>query len=171
MTIKVIGTLRIGIPLYNVYLNEADEWSRRLQTELSEWALELHRPLGDSTVGLAHSLAGSSATVGFRALSEIARALEQALQHVQLQSRGQAEQAKVFLAAADDVRHLLHQFAAGFLKEPDPQLIEALHAILTADFAITGSGALTASPVMVPDEPGETPDVGAAETVDAEDDF
>lgn len=172
--VKVIGTLRIGIPLYNVYLNEADEWSRRLQTELSEWALELHRPLGDSTVGLAHSLAGSSATVGFRALSEIARALEQALQHVQLQSRGQAGQAgqaQVFLAAADDIRHLLHQFAAGFLKEPDPQLIEALHAILTADFASTGAGALTASPVMAPDEPGETPDVGAAETLDAEDDF
>lgn len=169
--VKVIGTLRIGIPLYNVYLNEADEWSRRLQTELSEWALELHRPVADSTVGLAHSLAGSSATVGFRALSEIARALEHALQHVQLQSRGQAEQVKVFLAAADDIRHLLHQFAAGFLKEPDPQLIEALHAILTADFARTGAGALVSSPVDAFDAPSESPDAGAAETVDAEEDF
>lgn len=169
--VKVIGTLRIGIPLYNVYLNEADEWSRRLQTELSEWALELHRPVADSTVGLAHSLAGSSATVGFRALSEIARALEHALQHVQLQSRGQEEQAKVFLAAADDIRHLLHQFAAGFLKEPDPELIEALHAILTADFARTGAGALTSVPVAAVDAPSESPDVGAAETVDAEEDF
>ena len=34
------ATLRIGIALYNVYLNEADEWSRRLQTEIGEWALE-----------------------------------------------------------------------------------------------------------------------------------
>src|SRR5205807_2085178 len=43
--VKVIGSLRIGIPLYNVYLNEADEWSRRLATELAEWALALNRPM------------------------------------------------------------------------------------------------------------------------------
>ena len=36
---KVIGSLKIGIPLYNVYLNEADEWSRCLVTELDEWAI------------------------------------------------------------------------------------------------------------------------------------
>jgi chemosensory pili system protein ChpA (sensor histidine kinase/response regulator) len=24
--VKVIGSLRLSIPLYNVYLNEADEW-------------------------------------------------------------------------------------------------------------------------------------------------
>ena len=42
--VKVIDTLRIGIPLYNVYLNEADEWSRRLQMDLAEWSLEPHQP-------------------------------------------------------------------------------------------------------------------------------
>ncbi len=165
--VKVIGSLRIGIPLYNVYLNEADEWSRRLQTELSEWALELHRPVSDSTVALAHSLAGSSATVGFRALSEIARALEQALQHVRLQAGGQAEQADIFLAAAEDIRHLLHQFAAGFLKEPDPQLLDALRGLLKPPFAGTGAAALTeSSPIEL-----DVPDVAAAETIDAEEDF
>ena len=39
--VKVIGPLKISLPLYNVYLAEADEWSRRLGTELSEWELEL----------------------------------------------------------------------------------------------------------------------------------
>jgi chemosensory pili system protein ChpA (sensor histidine kinase/response regulator) len=34
---KVVGPLRIGIPLFNIYLNEADELSRRLTTELAEW--------------------------------------------------------------------------------------------------------------------------------------
>ena len=71
--IKVIGNLRIGIPLYNVYLNEADEWSRRLLAEVSEWAMERSLPVTDSAVSFAHSLAGSSATVGFSSLSEIAR--------------------------------------------------------------------------------------------------
>jgi chemosensory pili system protein ChpA (sensor histidine kinase/response regulator) len=131
--VKVIEHLRIGIPLYNVYLNEADEWSRRLVTSLQEWSLELHRPLPDTAVALAHSLAGSSATVGFAALSEMARMLEHALQHVQLQPRGLPEQAQCFNAAADDIRRLLHQFAAGFLKEPNAQLLEQLQAILQTE--------------------------------------
>jgi chemosensory pili system protein ChpA (sensor histidine kinase/response regulator) len=133
--VKVIGTLRIGIPLYNVYLNEADEWSRRLVTELNEWALELHNPVPDSAIALAHSLAGSSATVGFVGLSEIARALEHAMQHVQLHGQGLPEHAQVFVAAADEIRHLLHQFAAGFLKSPEPGLVDALNAIHSTEFA------------------------------------
>lgn len=131
--VKVIETLRIGLPLYNVYLNEADEWSRRLVTCLQEWSLELHEPLPDTAVALAHSLAGSSATVGFTALSDMARVLEHALQHVQLQTRGNAEQATVFMAAAEDIRRLLHQFAAGFLKEPNPEVLEALRQILQTE--------------------------------------
>jgi chemosensory pili system protein ChpA (sensor histidine kinase/response regulator) len=132
--IKVIGDLRIGLPLYNVYLNEADEWSRRLLTELTEWSFELDRPLSGSTVGLAHSLSGSSATVGFFSLSEIARALEQALRHVQLHAQGIPEHAQVFVESAEDIRRLLHQFAAGFLKKPDPALLEALKEILDTEF-------------------------------------
>ncbi len=145
--IKVIGSLRIGIPLYNVYLNEADEWSRRLLTELSEWQLELDQPVADSTIGLAHSLGGSSATVGFTALSEIARALEQALQHVQLHGQGLPEHAVVFSLAAEEIRRLLHQFAAGFLKDPDPSVQPALQAILEMQFASADLDLPEAEPV------------------------
>ena len=132
--VKVIGHLRLSIPLYNVYLNEADEWSRRLQVELSEWALELQRPLPDSLVTLAHSLLGSSATVGFVALSDLARALEHALQHIQLHHQGTSEQALVFTNAAEDIRRLLHQFAAGFLKESAPSILAALQRIIETEF-------------------------------------
>jgi chemosensory pili system protein ChpA (sensor histidine kinase/response regulator) len=127
--VKVIGSLRIGIPLYNVYLNEADEWSRRLATEVAEWALELNQPLPDSTVGLAHALAGSSATVGFHSLSDIARALESTMLHTQTLAYGTARHGKVFTDAAEEIRRLLHQFAAGFLKEPDTSLIGKLQAL------------------------------------------
>lgn len=133
--VKVIDSLRISLPLYNVYLNEADEWSRRLVTELAEWALELHQPLPDSAVGLAHSLAGSSGTVGFTALSEMARELEHALQHAQLQSSGTERQGRVFSDVAEDIRRLLHQFAAGFLKEPNPAVVEALRNLQADDAA------------------------------------
>ena len=43
---KMIGPLRVGIPLFNIFLNEADEQSRRLCTELAEWAHELHHAGG-----------------------------------------------------------------------------------------------------------------------------
>ncbi len=128
--IRVIDGLRIGIPLYNVYLNEADEWSRRLVTEVAEWFMEINQPVRDSTIALAHSLAGSSATVGFRALSEIARALEAALQQSQVHHiHGAAYYGQLFVDASEDIRRLLHQFAAGFLKEPDPRLLGELKAI------------------------------------------
>ena len=135
--VKVIGSLRIGLPLYNVYLNEADEWSRRLVTSLQEWKFELHQPLPDMAVALAHSLAGSSATVGFDALSDTARLLEHALSHVQLQPYGLPEQADVFVEASEDIRRLLHQFAAGFLKEANPLLHDQLRLILQTDVANT----------------------------------
>jgi len=165
--VKVIDTLRIPIPLYNVYLNEADEWSRRLVTCLQEWSLELHEPVPDLAVALSHSLAGSSATVGFTALSELARALEHALQHVQLQSGGTAEQAQASMAAAEDIRRLLHQFAAGFLKEPSQEVMEQLRQILEAEVENTlsppeedAAEALAmedAEQLVEPEQPVETP--------------
>ena len=86
--VKVVGPLRIGIPLFNIYLNEADELSRRLMTEVAEWAMELHRPVGEAAIALAHSLAGSSATVGFADLSHLARTLEHALARSQVIGHG-----------------------------------------------------------------------------------
>ncbi|WP_295956719.1 Hpt domain-containing protein [Rhodoferax sp.] len=161
---KVIGPLRIGIPLYNVYLNEADEWSRRLLTELSEWSLELHQPLPDSTVSLAHSLAGSSATVGFQALSQMARALESALEHVQLLHQGTSQHAQIFTDAAEDIRRLLHQFAAGFLKEPNPSVLQALRDLLEDASA---SVSLAAPEVPEPQEHADAEDLADLALLDA----
>jgi len=127
--VKVIGPLRIGIALYNVYLNEADEWSRQLATEVGEWALESHQRVSDSTIGLAHSLAGSSATVGFHSLSGMARLLEAALQHLQMQGRGTPQQGAVLVGAAEELRRLLHQFAAGVLKDPVEGTLRALRDV------------------------------------------
>lgn len=143
--VKVIGDLRIGIPLYNVYLNEADEWSRRLATEISEWTLEMNQRVPDSTVGWAHALAGSSATVGFHALSEIARALEGALQHTQSLAHGTLAHAQTFTEAAEEVRRLLHQFAAGFLKDPDARVLRELQKLKDAE-GETRSDTLTKRP-------------------------
>lgn len=131
--VKHIGALRISIPLYNVYLNEADEWSRVLLNELSEWSMELQRPLPEAANSSAHSLAGSSATVGFTDLSSLARAVEHALQRLHGQSVGSALQASVLIEAAEEIRRLLHQFAAGILKEPAQAVLQAVHDLEPVD--------------------------------------
>ncbi|MCO5976844.1 Hpt domain-containing protein [Ideonella oryzae] len=123
---KVVGPLRIQIALFNIYLNEADEQSRRLSTELSEWQLELDRPVGETAVALAHSLAGNSATVGFQDLSSLARRLEHALERSHARGRGEAVEATLYLAVAEEIRRLLHQFAAGFLKPVQAEILEQL---------------------------------------------
>ena len=126
---RQIGSLRIGIPLFNIYLNEADELSRRLGIELAEWALEQHRPVGDAAVALAHSLAGSSGTVGYTELSQLARELEHALERSNLRGHGRGEEAQHFNQAAEEIRRLLHLFAAGFLHSPDADLLQALQVL------------------------------------------
>ncbi|MCH8181371.1 MAG: Hpt domain-containing protein [Proteobacteria bacterium] len=124
--VKVIGPLRISIPLFNIYLNEADEQSRRLCTALTEWALEGGRPVSDEAVALAHSLAGNSAAVGYSGLSQLARLLEHSLMRAQQLGQADAATAELFNQAADEIRQLLHQFAAGFLREPSEALRQRL---------------------------------------------
>ncbi|MBA4340775.1 MAG: hybrid sensor histidine kinase/response regulator [Methylibium sp.] len=126
--VKVIGPLRISITLFNIFLNEADELSRRLSTSLAEWALELSVPVPASCEVQAHALAGNAATVGYEDLSALARALEHALERAQRAGGYSSDEAQLFVAAADELRRLLHQFAAGFLKPVDTSLVDRLQA-------------------------------------------
>ena len=105
-SVKVVGPLRVAIPLFNIFLNEADEQSRRLGTEIAEWTLEPHRPMGDSAVALAHSLAGNSGTVGFADLSMLARALEHALMRSRAVGHASDGEAQLFSDAAAGAAHL-----------------------------------------------------------------
>lgn len=85
----------------------------------------------------------------------MARLLEHALQHVQLHRQGTTEQAKVFCDAAEDIRRLLHQFAAGFLKESDGAIRQALEAIIQTEFpapTIDSIGDVLDDDLIAPDD-------------------
>lgn len=144
--VKVVGTLRIDIASFNNYLNEADEWSRRLLVELSEWALELHRPVSEDSIALARALAAGSQRIGLTAVSQVADALARALQHVKASAQGRPQQASLLTAAAEEIRRLLHQFAAGFIKNPEPTLLEQLASLAQLD-----SPSTPAMPTLDPD--------------------
>lgn len=124
--VRVIGSLQVDIAAYNLFLNDSDEMSRQLLMALTEWALEPHRPVLDSTIELAQGLAAAARQIGFVALADFAASLAQVLRYVQSGVPLAAEDAELFLATAEAVRRLLHQFAAGFLKQPEPTLVQAL---------------------------------------------
>ncbi|KQP20582.1 response regulator [Pseudorhodoferax sp. Leaf267] len=126
---RAVGPLRIALPLDNAYLNDADESSRRLLAGLGAWSQEPATPLDEATIALARDLADSAARIGFHALSQLAHRLVAALAHVQAHGLREG-QGRVLLDAAEDVRRLLHQFAAGFLKEPNAAVQHALETIV-----------------------------------------
>ncbi len=126
--VKVIGDLQVPIPLFNIYLSEADEKSRLLEMAVSEWQHSLQGAVGADAEAHAHSLAGSSSTVGYTALSQLTRAVEHALGRCNQRGHGDAAEAQLFVDAAEEIRKLLHQFAAGFLRDPHPALLKRLEA-------------------------------------------
>jgi chemosensory pili system protein ChpA (sensor histidine kinase/response regulator) len=146
---KVIGPLRISIALFNIFLNEADELSRKLSVGLAEWAAELSHPVPQSCEVQAHALAGNAATVGYEDLSALARELEHTLGRAQRAVRYEEADAELFVRAADDIRRLLHQFAAGFLKPNDPEVIERLHAYEPQEESFTAAASLDEGLVRV----------------------
>ncbi|MDM4767621.1 Hpt domain-containing protein [Pelomonas sp. SE-A7] len=156
-SVKVIGPLRISITLFNIFLNEADEASRRLSTELAEWAVLMAGPPPQDTEALSHKLAGNAATVGYDELSHLARALEHALGRSQHAGKVEGEVASAFVRSAEEIRRLLHQFAAGFLKPADAELLQALNAYQPADVRQNG-----VADELLDDDEGDAPAVAAA---------
>jgi len=172
--VKVIGPLRIGLNLFNVYLNEADEWSRCLCNALAEWALGPERVPPDTTVVWAHSLAGSSFTVGFERLGEAARTLEHAIERLRQlpvpAGRRLSDDARQLpVLAAEALRHLLHQFAAGFLKEPEGAMLDRLRIWPEAgDWVALLVPQPVAAPVPAPAPAASHAEEPSADTPDAD---
>ena len=73
--------------------------------------------------------------MGFTDLAELASALAHGLAHTRLGVVRLPAHARLFENAAEAIRQLLHQFAAGFLKHPDPALVVALNAVLATDLS------------------------------------
>ncbi|MET3109047.1 chemosensory pili system protein ChpA (sensor histidine kinase/response regulator) [Oxalobacteraceae bacterium GrIS 1.18] len=133
--VKKIGNIEIGVPLYNIYLAETDEIVRFLTQDFSEWRHEPHRLVTRHAVHAAHSLAGSSATVGFAALQEVAHALEMVLQRLERHPvtllPGEFDTLDRCMAC---VKEMLHQFALTEMPSNKPEqilVLEQLLAILT----------------------------------------
>ena len=139
--VKHIGELDIPLPLYNIYLHETDELVRLLQQDFGEWRHEPRRPVNSEALQASHTLAGTSGTVGFKVLREVALALEATLQAL-LPPAPHLDQAQHDLLdfAVERIRQMLQSFAQGEMPAAQPELIAALRQ-LSDELAATPPGA------------------------------
>ncbi|MEC5159649.1 MULTISPECIES: hybrid sensor histidine kinase/response regulator [unclassified Janthinobacterium] len=128
--LKQVGELDISLPLYNIYVAETDELLRLLSVDFSEWRHEPRRAVSAEALHAAHTLTGSSGTVGFKALRELAHALEQALEVAVPPAPGLNEaQRGVLDQVTQRVGKMLQSFALGELAPEQPQLLAALQQL------------------------------------------
>ena len=125
--IKRVGSLEIALPLYNIYLAETDELMRVLTQDFGEWRHEPGRAVSPAALKAAHTLAGTSATVGFQALREVAHALEMVLCSP-VPVLGEVQHALLDEALAC-ARQMLQCFALGELAKAEPVLVARLQAL------------------------------------------
>lgn len=130
--IKVIGPLRLEIPVFNAFLNDADEASRRLSMVLAEWADAPELPVPAEAAVQAFALAQGADRVGHEALAALAYQLVQVLRACAAGptpaavAAAPAWAALNLTAAVEEMRRVLHQFAAGFLTEPSQACVQRL---------------------------------------------
>ncbi|HEY8101567.1 MAG TPA: Hpt domain-containing protein [Burkholderiaceae bacterium] len=129
--VKRIGDLEISVPLHNIYMAETDELIRHLALDVAEWRHEPDRPVNIQAVHASHSLSGSSATVGFIALQEVAHALEMLLQSLA------RKPVKLSESEFDNLEHsverlklMLQMFALGEMPGHEPELVGTLERML-----------------------------------------
>ncbi|USX27814.1 Hpt domain-containing protein [Oxalobacteraceae bacterium OTU3CINTB1] len=139
--VKHIGELDIPLPLYNIYLHETDELVRLLQQDFGEWRHEPRRPVNPEALQASHTLAGTSGTVGFKVLREVALSLETTLQAL-LPPAPHLDQAQHDLLdfAIERIRQMLQSFAQGEMPAAQPELIAALRQ-LSEELAAAPPGA------------------------------
>ena len=125
-----VGTLEIPLALYNIYVAETDELVRLLERDFGEWRHEAGRPVSAEALKAVHTLAGTSATVGYRTLRDLAQALETTLE--MLAAPGLAlspAQHDVFDAVLARVRQMLQAFGRDELMADQPDMLGALEAL------------------------------------------
>ncbi|MBC7405471.1 MAG: Hpt domain-containing protein [Cytophaga sp.] len=139
--VKRIGNIEISLPLHTIYMAETDEIVRFLAQDFAEWRHEPSRHVTRHAVHAAHSLSGSSATVGLIAAQELAHSLEMVLQRL--------ERHPVVLDlieydmldhAVECVKHMLQKFALSEMADHAPAEVRSLDKLLQAIIARSDAG-------------------------------
>ena len=128
--VRHVGELAIPQALHDVYLGEAEELCAALERDLAALRLHPEAGLSPDAVTAAHTLCGTSATVGYVALRDLAHALETTLDKlVATGAKLDDEQLDLFDATLSRMRTMLQVFTLGELAPGQPDLVESLAAL------------------------------------------
>ena len=155
--VKRIGDLEISLPLHNIYLAETDELVRVLAQDIAEWRHEPERQVSVQSVHAAHSLAGSSATVGFTPLHELAHALEMVLQFLTRRPcRLLTHEFDTLEQTVERLKLMLQKFALGEMPAYRSEYGRLLQSV-QCDIEARLDTAAQPLPALPADEPAEKP--------------
>lgn len=110
------------------FLTEADALSQQLQSCIQAWAAAPEAALPAEAAEHARALTRSAWGAGCTEISLLTHTLQMVLDRLRTQATPAQREACVH--AADEVLRLLHQFAAGFMRRSQPQILEELNRIL-----------------------------------------
>ena len=129
--IKKIGDIEISLPLHTIYMAETDEIVRFLAQDFAEWRHEPTRHVSRHAVHAAHSLAGSSATVGLIAAQELAHSLEMVLQRLERHPVIlDSNEYDVIDHSVECAKQMLQKFALSVMAEHAPVEVRTLEKLL-----------------------------------------
>ncbi|MCA1858012.1 Hpt domain-containing protein [Massilia oculi] len=129
--VKRVGELEIPLGLYSVYLDETAALVAVLAEEFAAWRAAPQGRTAPDALKAAHTLAGTSSTVGFGALHALAHALELVLEKLALPGPNLDEAGLALLEASlARMRTMLQVFALGELAPSQPDLLAQLDALL-----------------------------------------
>ncbi len=128
---KRIGGLEIPLDLYTIYLDEAETLVQLLAQDFEDWRAEPERRASPEALKAAHTLAGTSSTVGYTALRDVAHALELVLEKLAAPGPALDDDGRELLESTlSRVRTMLQVFALGELPPAQPELIAQLDTLL-----------------------------------------
>jgi chemosensory pili system protein ChpA (sensor histidine kinase/response regulator) len=128
---KRIGGLDIPLGLYTIYLDETETLVQLLARDFDDWRIDAQRRASPDAQKAAHTLAGTSSTVGYTALRDVAHALELALEKLATPGPELDDNGRELLdATLSRVRTMLQVFALGELAPAQPDLIAQLDALV-----------------------------------------
>ena len=128
--VRRVGDLAIGQALHDVYLLETEALCATLEDAFAALRQDPAQRASADAITAAHTLAGTSATVGYTDLCELAHALERTLEKLSVPGAPLDEDGlDLFDTTLARMRAMLHVFTLGELAPGQPDLIEQLAAL------------------------------------------
>ena len=109
------------------FLQAAETLSEQLESSFSVWNSEEANLLPPETADNAGELSRLAWASGCTEIATLSHTLQRCLQR--LPSNAPNTQRITCLHASEEIRRLLHQFAAGFMRRAHPQVMDALHSL------------------------------------------